>query len=51
MGNKNMKGHWIGIFTETAEGTVIDFTEEVTVKEPFMKLLAGLYLKNTKELM
>lgn len=45
MENKNMKGHWIGIFTETAEGTAIDFTEEITVKNPFMKLLAGLYLK------
>jgi len=43
--NKNMRGQWIGIFTETADGTVIDFTEEVTVKNPFMKLLAGLYLK------
>lgn len=46
MENKNMTGHWIGIFTETPDGgTQIDFTEEVEAGNPIMKLLAGIYLK------
>lgn len=46
MENKNMTGHWTGIFTKKHDGgTQIDFTEEVEVENPIMKLLAGTYLK------
>ncbi len=46
MENKNMTGHWTGIFSETTEGgTQIDFTEELEIGNPIMKLLAGIYLK------
>lgn len=45
MKNKNMIGHWKGIFLKEDKGTKIRFTEEVTVKNPVMNLFAGAYLK------
>ncbi len=45
MKNKNMKGHWVGTFTEAEGGTRIEFTEEVSVNNPVMSLFAGAYLK------
>ncbi|MEA4969360.1 MAG: hypothetical protein VB051_02400 [Candidatus Pelethousia sp.] len=45
MENDNMKGHWIGIFTQKDEQTEIDFTEEVIAKRLFMKPFVKLYLK------
>ncbi|AKN33855.1 polyketide cyclase [Clostridium carboxidivorans P7] len=45
MTNKNMKGHWIGVFTPVNNGTKIEFTEEVSVNNPLMNLFAGLYIK------
>lgn len=45
MNNKNMSGHWIGVFSEKKNGTKIVFTEEVTVKNPIMNLFVGGYLK------
>ena len=35
--NSNIKGHWIGIFTQKGEKTEIDFTEDVTAKKVLMK--------------
>ena len=49
MENGNMKGHWIGIFSQEDGQTEIDFTEEVTVKKPIMKLLIKAYLKKQQE--
>lgn len=49
MENGNMKGHWTGVFQAEKEGTEIDFTEEVTVKNPIMKLLIKPYLKKQQE--
>ncbi|PJI07232.1 MULTISPECIES: SRPBCC family protein [Clostridium] len=43
--NKNMKGHWIGIFTSSNDGTKIEFVEEVSVNNPIMNLFVGFYLK------
>ena len=37
MENSNIKGHWIGIFTQKGEKTEIDFTEDVTAKKVLMK--------------
>ena len=45
MENGNMKGHWIGIFTEKDNGTEVDFTEDVTAKKLLMKPLIKAYLK------
>lgn len=45
MNNKNMDGHWIGVFIKNGNGTKIVFTEEVNVKNPVMNLLAGSFLK------
>jgi len=45
MNNKNMSGHWKGDFSSEGNGTKIVFTEEVTVKNPVMNLLVGVYLK------
>ena len=45
MENDNMKGHWIGIFTQKGEETEIEFTEDVTAKKVFMKPFVKGYLK------
>ena len=50
MTNKNMSGHWTGIFSVVNNGTQIEFTEEVSVNKPIMNLLAGLYLKKQQSL-
>jgi len=49
MENGNMKGHWIGMFEKTAVGTAIDFTEDVEVKNPVLKLLASVYLRKRQK--
>lgn len=43
--NKNLRGHWIGIFIETSQGCILDFTETIEVKNPIMKLMAKSFLK------
>ena len=45
MENSNIKGHWIGIFTQKGEKTEIDFTEDVTAKKVLMKPFVKAYLK------
>ena len=45
MENDNIKGHWIGVFTQKGEQTEIDFTEDVTAKKLFMKPFIKSYLK------
>lgn len=45
MENSNMKGHWIGVFTDKGNETEIDFTECVEVKKWFMKPFVKPYLK------
>lgn len=45
MSNENMHGHWIGLFQYENEKTVINFTENVSVKKLFMKPFVGMYLK------
>ena len=49
MENENMTGHWTGIFLQKNGQTEIDFTEEVTVKKPIMKLFIKSYLKKQQE--
>lgn len=50
MENSNMKGHWIGIFTEREGQTEIDFTEDVTAKKLVMKPFVKAFLKKQQEL-
>lgn len=45
MENSNMKGHWIGVFTQKGDLTEIDFAENVTAKKFFMKPFVKGYLK------
>lgn len=45
MKNKNMSGHWSGIFSQNGSETKIEFTEEVEVANPIMKLFVKAYLK------
>jgi Polyketide cyclase / dehydrase and lipid transport. len=45
MDNKNMQGHWVGLFSYEEGITTIDFTEDVTVKKALMKPFVGIYLK------
>ena len=45
MKNSNMKGHWIGVFTDKGNETEIDFTECVEAKKWFMKPFVKSYLK------
>ena len=45
MENSNMKGHWIGVFTNRGKETEIDFTEFVEAKKLLMKPFVKSYLK------
>lgn len=45
MKNKNMDGHWIGLFSKDGSGTKIEFTKEVEVANPIMNLFVKSYLK------
>ena len=45
MENSNMKGHWIGAFTDKGNETEIDFTECVEAKKWLMKPFVKSYLK------
>lgn len=45
MENDNMKGHWIGVFTQKGVQTEIEFTEDVVAKKFFMKPFVKSYLK------
>lgn len=49
MENDNIKGHWIGIFTQKGEQTELDFTEDVTAKKVFMKPFVKAYLKKQQK--
>lgn len=50
MENDNMKGHWVGIFTQKGEETEVDFTEDVTAKKVLMKPFVKLYLRKQQAL-
>jgi hypothetical protein len=45
MENTRMRGHWEGLFSRVASGTQIDFTENVTAKNLFVKPFVKFYLK------
>lgn len=45
MENSNMRGHWVGIFTQDAGNTSIEFTEAVTAKKFFLRPFVASYLR------
>ena len=45
MKNRNMDGHWIGLFSKDGSGTKIEFTEEVEAANLVMNLFVKAYLK------
>ena len=45
MENDNIKGHWVGIFSQKGGVTEIDFSEDVTAKKFFMKPFVRSFLK------
>lgn len=49
MENSNMKGHWIGVFSEKNGKTEIDFTEDVIAKKMMMKPFVKSFLKKQQE--
>lgn len=49
MKNKNMRGHWKGVFSKNGTGTRIEFTEEVELKNPIMNLFVKVYLKKQQK--
>lgn len=50
MENDNIRGHWIGIFTQKNGWTEIDFTENVTAKKFFLKPFVKAYLRKQQSL-
>lgn len=49
MENTNMKGHWVGVFTEKGECTEVEFTEYVESKKFYFKPFVKLYLKKQQK--
>ncbi len=49
MDNKNISGHWTGVFEKDGSGTRIIFTEEVSAKNPIMNLFVTGYLKKQQK--
>lgn len=49
MENTNMKGHWVGVFTEKGECTEVEFTEHVEAKKFYFKPFVKLYLKKQQK--
>lgn len=49
MRNRNLTGHWEGRFRQTERGAEVVFTEEVSVRSPFLRLLAPAYLKKQQK--
>ena len=47
--NRNMKGHWVGIFTLKSGKTLVSFTESITVNKIIMKPFVRLYLKKQQK--
>lgn len=48
MENQNMSGHWTGIFRAAADGTEMEFTEEVTAKK-LLKKQQTRYISDLKK--
>lgn len=49
MENTNMRGHWVGVFTEKGGFTQVEFTEYVEAKKFYFKPFVKLYLKRQQK--
>lgn len=49
MENKNMQGHWTGIFRKVEDGVEIDFIEDIKAHNPIMNAVAGIYIKKQQK--
>lgn len=47
--NRNIKGHWIGVFSENGGYTEIDFTEDVTPKKALPNFLVKAFLRKQQK--
>lgn len=43
--NGNIKGHWVGLFTQRDGHTLLELTEDVTAKKRLMRPFVKAYLK------
>ena len=43
--NKNLRGHWTGLFRPLDGGTEVELTESVTPKNPLLRLIVPVYLR------
>lgn len=50
MENDNIKGHWVGVFSDQNGQTEIEFTEDVTAKKLIMKPFMKGFLKKQQKL-
>lgn len=50
MENSNIKGHWIGVFSQKDGFTEIEFTESATAKKWFLIPFVKAYLKKQQEI-
>lgn len=48
--NDNMKGHWVGVFSQKDGKTEVEFTESAVAKKFFMKPFVKGYLKKQQAL-
>lgn len=48
--NDNIKGHWIGVFSQKNGETEIEFTEDVAAKKAIMKPFLKAFLKKQQSL-
>ena len=49
MENENISGHWVGLFAQKGNKTIINFTEDVTAKKIFMKPFLARYLRKQQK--
>ncbi|CEM62708.1 SRPBCC family protein [Treponema phagedenis] len=53
MENKNIKGHWVGLFFDHGDKTMIDFTEDIQCRKfflkPFFKIFIDRYLQKQQQ--
>ena len=47
--NSNLRGHWQGLFSATTGGTRLELIEELEVKKPLLRLVAGKYLRHAQQ--
>lgn len=48
--NSSISGRWRGIFVEQGTSTLVNFTEEITSKKFYLKLILKFYLRRQQKL-